>query len=106
MGVVASLEIDPDAILAEMRVETSRRHIVAQERALGWCGLFQSEGGERRAFVGHQRIAAARPVSIGSARTSFNRPPAKARFLTATCGAPRPTRHGSGTWPEEAAFDG
>jgi hypothetical protein len=43
-------EIDPEAILIRMRVETSRWHIIDEERELTFCGLFLSQGFGRRPF--------------------------------------------------------
>jgi hypothetical protein len=42
------IDIDPEAILVRMRVETSRWHIIDAERELTWCGLFLSQGSGRR----------------------------------------------------------
>jgi hypothetical protein len=42
------VEIDPEAILIRMRVDASLWHIVDPERDLTWCGLFLSQGSERR----------------------------------------------------------
>jgi hypothetical protein len=42
------VEIDPEAILIRMRVDASLSHIVDEERALSWCGLFLSQGSDRR----------------------------------------------------------
>lgn len=44
------VEIDPDGILIRKRVQTSRWHIIDAERALTWCGLFLSQGSDRRPF--------------------------------------------------------
>ena len=41
------VDIDPEAILIPMRVETSMWHIIDVERVLTWCGLFLSQGSER-----------------------------------------------------------
>jgi hypothetical protein len=46
-----SVEIDPEAILIRMRVEASKWHIIDAERALTWCGLFLSQGWERRQWT-------------------------------------------------------
>jgi hypothetical protein len=100
----SSTEIDPDGALVRMRVETSRWQ-------MSMTSEFSPGGDCHKAVNGvpqweRQKFVPARPVSIGSAKTSFNAPPAKARFLTATCRASRSTRNGSGTWPEEASNDG
>jgi hypothetical protein len=42
------VEIDPAAILIRMRVDASLWHIINVEQALTWCGLFLSQGSERR----------------------------------------------------------
>lgn len=42
------VDIDPEAILIRMRVNASLWHIIDAERALTWCGLFLSQGSERR----------------------------------------------------------
>jgi hypothetical protein len=42
------LDVDPNATLIRMRVEISRWHIIDVDRDLTWCGLFLSQGGERR----------------------------------------------------------
>ena len=42
------LEIDPQAILVRMRVDISWWHIIDADRELTWCGLFLSQGGQRR----------------------------------------------------------
>ena len=42
------VDIDPDSILIRMRVDSSLWHIVDLERKLTWCGLFLSQGSERR----------------------------------------------------------
>jgi hypothetical protein len=42
------VEIDPEAILIRMRVDASLWHIIDAERELTWCGLFLSQGSERR----------------------------------------------------------
>jgi hypothetical protein len=42
------VEVDPEAIVVRMRVELSRWHIIDAERGLTWCGLFLSQGSERR----------------------------------------------------------
>jgi hypothetical protein len=42
------LEIDPNATLLRMRVDLSRWHIIDVDRDLTWCGLFLSQGDERR----------------------------------------------------------
>lgn len=44
------VELDPEGILIPMRVELSRWHIVDAELAVTWCGLFVSQGSERRPF--------------------------------------------------------
>jgi hypothetical protein len=44
------VEIDPESILIRMRVEVSRWHIIDAERGITWCGLFLSQGSERRPF--------------------------------------------------------
>jgi hypothetical protein len=44
------IDVDPEAILVRMRVENSRWHIIDEERALTWCGLFLSQGSVRRAL--------------------------------------------------------
>ena len=42
------LEIDPEAIFIRMRVDISWWHIIDVDRELTWCGLFLSQGSERR----------------------------------------------------------
>ena len=42
------VEIDPEAILIRMRVDRSLWHVIDVERELTWCGLFMSQGSERR----------------------------------------------------------
>ena len=42
------VDIDPEAILVRIRVETSRWHIVDSKRLRTWCGLLLSEGSMRR----------------------------------------------------------
>lgn len=42
--------IDLEAILIRMRADASWRHIIDAERTLTWCGLFLSQGSERRTF--------------------------------------------------------
>jgi hypothetical protein len=42
------VEIDPAAILIRMRVDASLWHIINAELALTWCGLFLSQGSEKR----------------------------------------------------------
>lgn len=44
------LEIDPESILIRMRVDSSWWHIIDADRELAWCGLFLSQGSERRAL--------------------------------------------------------
>jgi hypothetical protein len=41
-------EIDPEAILIRMRVDVSLWHVIDAERDLTWCGLFLSQGSDRR----------------------------------------------------------
>ena len=48
--VAPYVDVEPKAILVRMRVEISRWHIIDEERALTWCGLFLSQGSERRAL--------------------------------------------------------
>ena len=40
--------IDPEALLIRMRVHTSLWHVIDPERQITWCGLFLSQGSERR----------------------------------------------------------
>jgi hypothetical protein len=42
------VEIDPETILIRMRVAAPLWHIVDAEREVTWCGLFLSQGSERR----------------------------------------------------------
>ena len=42
------VNMDPEAILIRMRVDASQWHIMDPERELTWCGLFLSQGSERR----------------------------------------------------------
>ena len=44
------VEIDPEGILIPIRAEVSRWHIIDAERGITWCGLFLSQGSERRPF--------------------------------------------------------
>ena len=42
------VEMDPEAVLIPMRVDASLWHIINVEQSLTWCGLFLSQGSERR----------------------------------------------------------
>jgi hypothetical protein len=42
------VDIDPEAVFIRMRVDPSLWHIIDAERELTWCGLFLSQGSERR----------------------------------------------------------
>jgi hypothetical protein len=42
------VDIDPEAVLIRTRVDASLWHIINAEQSLTWCGLFLSQGSERR----------------------------------------------------------
>jgi hypothetical protein len=44
------IDVDPEAILIRMQLNASQWHIVDRERDLTCCGLFLSQGSERRPF--------------------------------------------------------
>jgi hypothetical protein len=46
------VDIDPEAIFIRMRVDPSWWHIIDAEHELTWCGLFLSQGSERRSLGG------------------------------------------------------
>lgn len=42
------VDIDLEAMMIRMRVDASLWHVIDPERELTWCGLFLSQGSERR----------------------------------------------------------